>query len=296
LVDSYRSSLGLYGGSNLFSNGDEQAAGSISGGSVVQGQLYPNSPAGLTPFPTPAAYTDLGDLQIAANQVYTLQTGDYLVGTLNMASGASLRPQGGRVRLWFSSLAFSGHVDIGANIPSDLWLFSRASAANAVVMGSATLHGVIFGPNIPVTCNGSSEVFGALVGSSVAIAGSAQLHYDEDLGLGCRNGGLARAGEGKRGDSMNLPLGKSLVALPNPSRERFLALFKLDSPCRSRLLLTNLAGEIVGSKDLGELSTGEHKSEFSDQGLTSGLYFLFLQCDEGHGWNTTARFKVAIVR
>lgn len=55
--------------------------------------------------------------------------------------------------------------------------------------GSSAFYGTIYAANGNITVDGSGSVFGALIGNSVLIKGSTELHYDTQLGTTLATGG-----------------------------------------------------------------------------------------------------------
>ena len=302
-VDSYHSSLGVYGGANVEAHGDLQAADDIivNGLSEVHGDLDRTEPAGLCPVPTPVHYIDLGELNIHGS--YTFQAGDYVVDTINCNGTPSIRVHGGQVRIWFNNLNLAGSVGLDAERPSDLILFSRSTARQVNINGSSNFFtGVIFAPNIPVTLSGSGSYFGACVASRLVLNSSIGMHYDEDLGVGCRAafGGLKSARDrsaGKGGGGRYvLPLGKNLVAYPNPARVRMTVVFRLDRPGHLKLGLADLVGRTVGLRDLGLQDAGVNGLEWDLGKEAPGIYLLWATLDCGEGPQKLGLFKVAVVK
>ena len=87
-VDSYQSSDGAYGGSNLSANGNIVAGGSIiNNGGTIEGQQTQNSPSNLSVLAVPASAVNLplgssspGNLNInGASDSVTLAPGSYVV-------------------------------------------------------------------------------------------------------------------------------------------------------------------------------------------------------------------------
>lgn len=65
--------------------------------------------------------------------------------------------------------------------PSNLKIYMTGGTAE--VTSGNDFHGVIYAPNTDVTIDGSSDLFGAVVGRTLTITGSGFAHYDEALDL-----------------------------------------------------------------------------------------------------------------
>ncbi|MES2201962.1 MAG: hypothetical protein V4498_06910 [candidate division FCPU426 bacterium] len=88
--------------------------------------------------------------------------------------------------------------------------------------------------------------------------------------------------------------GKTLLAYPNPARDRATAVFRVTKPGRGRLILADLSGRTVKTQDLGEMASGVKSVEMGIEEMASGVYLLALQIDPGFGPETVAKFKLAI--
>lgn len=273
----------------------------LNGGSDIEGAQTPNSPSGLTPMPTPLAYTDLGDLNIDSD--YTFTGGDYLVQNLNVNGTPKIRTQGGRVRIWFKGMNLAGSVGFSGS-PDDLWLFSLGNAWQVNINGSCQLTGVVFAPNIPINVSGSNGVFGALVGSTVTLNGGVAMHYDEMLGAACvggngGGGGLFASRVGDAPKQMRIASivgGKQLIIGPNPARSHATAYYRSGQAKRARLTLLTLNGDIVQTLVLQALGDQIGQAELPLDGLANGVYWAVLQTDDGEGWMKKETFKLAVVK
>lgn len=300
LVDSYRSSLGAYGGGNRFSGGNVRAGTQIvlNGGADIQGIQNANSAAGLTPLPTPVSYIDLGNLNIEHD--YTFMAGDYLVESLNVNGSPKIRTEGGRVRIWFRGLNLAGSVGYGSQIPDNLWFFSRDNAWQVNLNGSCQLNGVIFAPNIPINDSASNAVHGALVGSSVTLNGNVAVHYDQDLGAACDGQGeslLARFdGERKSYDAWQMPKARALMLGPNPAHDNVSVFYRSGPAKRVQLILLTLAGDVIQTLLLQPSGDDVGRAEISLAQVASGVYLAVMQVDAGEGLAQRGTFKLAVVK
>jgi hypothetical protein len=185
-VDSFQSSLGAYGGSNVGSAAIVQAATSITNnGAVVRGTLRPNTPAGLAVVPVASGARNLpigsptpGSLNInTAAQSITLAPGNYVAANITVnAPGAIRISPAGQVRIWVTgSLNLGGNLNLGG-IPKNLALLVN-SAGFVNINGGGALHGIVYAPTSGV--NASGPVFGTVVGRSVTLNSGAAVHFDQ---------------------------------------------------------------------------------------------------------------------
>ena len=185
LVDSYASSAGAYGGSNVGIQAVVDAAKSIViTGGVVRGRQSPQSPAGLAVVAVPSNATNLplglrspGALNInnASNSV-TLAPGDYVAANINVnAPGALKVSPAGPVRIWVTgTLNLGGYENTNGSPKNFTFLVTSSAAVN--VNGGGSLVGLIYAPTANVILN--SQVFGSVVGSSVTLNSGAAVHFD----------------------------------------------------------------------------------------------------------------------
>lgn len=299
-VDSYQSSLGAYGPANNGVDGDVQAAMSITinSGGVVHGSLYPNDPAGLTPVPTPSSYTNLGDLNIQSD--YTFKAGDYLVDTLNVNGTPVISVEGGPVRIWFNSLNLAGTIGAGASEPSQLVFFSRVGAGQVNINGTtAGFTGVIYAPNITVILAGRGSFNGACVGSQLLLDSAPAVHYDEDLGQGCRavvkRAAMKLVGPGKTTTDVQQGPFRALAVVPNPAHGEVTVAYDLLEPALYTLRLMDIRGGLVAVKALGMRPAGAGQVRWDMEGYAPGVYWIEGEANEGGGVKHRSIFKLALL-
>jgi hypothetical protein len=296
-VDSYKSSLGAYGGSNIGSQGNVQAGQGIlvQPGGIITGTQLPNTPPYLTPLPTPAGnITNLGTLLVSAGQTLNLQTGDYLATDVTINKGGVLQALGGQVRLWFSgNLNQSGQIL--ADKPNDLWLIGNSTNGNSHLNAGSITDAVIYAPGTTVFLN--APLFGALYCNSATLNTGGAIHYDEDLNCTGSSGVLASLARSSvsRGYRGILPQGKVLILYPNPSHGQANVVYRLDATGQVELTILNVAGEVCQRDLLGQQGQGVQTIALDLNRLASGIYLIELTSNQGHGQIQNARFKFALV-
>jgi hypothetical protein len=184
LIDSYQSSLGAYGGTNIGSAAVVQAATTITNnGGVVHGTLKQHAPGGFAAVPVPAGAKNLplgssspGTLSInTAAQSITLAPGNYVAANINVSSpGAINVSPAGEVRIWVTgSLNLGGNLNLNG-IPKNLaFLLPNSGFVN---IGSGSLFGVVYAPTSSVFVSG--PVFGSVIGSNVNVNSGGAVHFD----------------------------------------------------------------------------------------------------------------------
>lgn len=187
LIDSYSSSQGAYGGSNIGANGNVVAGGSITNnGGTINGQQTPNTPSSL-PIPTipsnainlPIGSSSPGNLYInQASDSVILAPGTYVVQNLNVNSPGALSISPiGEVTIFVTGSLNLGGSENPNGVPGYLtFIVTQAGWVNLNANGQ--LYGGIYAPTSGI--NVSSQVYGYLVGSSVTLNGGAAVHYDQN--------------------------------------------------------------------------------------------------------------------
>jgi hypothetical protein len=193
LVDSYQSSLGAYGGSNVGSAAIVQAATTITNnGGVIHGTLKQNAPAGLAVVPVPSGATNLplgsrtpGTLSIGnAAQSITLAPGNYVAANVNVsAPGAINVSPAGEVRIWVTgSLNLGGNLNLNG-VPKNLAFLVTSSGF--VNINTGALFGLVYAPTSGMFVG--SPVFGTVIGKSVTLNSGSAVHFDQSSVCGASN-------------------------------------------------------------------------------------------------------------
>ena len=184
VVDSFQSSLGGYGGSNIGSNGNVVAKQSIlvQNNAIIRGTRTPNTASSMPLLSVPAGATKLplgasqpGSVNLNSGSL-TLAPGNYVVRDLNVNAPASLLVSGGGpVTIYVTnSLNLGGNLNPNG-LPSALTIVMTGTGSVAF-NSSGRLNGNIYAPASTVTLN--SPVFGYVVGGSVTLNTGSSLHYD----------------------------------------------------------------------------------------------------------------------
>jgi hypothetical protein len=185
LIDSYQSSLGAYGGTNVGSAAVVQAGTTISNnGGVVHGTQKQHAPAGFAVVPVPQGAKNLplgsrtpGTLSIGtAAQSITLAPGNYVAANINVSSpGAINVSPPGEVRIWVTgSLNLGGNLNLNG-IPKNLAFLVTSSGF--VNINNGALYGLVYAPTSVVFVSG--KVFGTVIGSSTTLNSGGAVHFDQ---------------------------------------------------------------------------------------------------------------------
>jgi hypothetical protein len=193
LVDSYQSSLGAYGGSNVGSAAIVQAGTTITNnGGVIHGTLRQHAPAGFAVVPVPSGAKNLplgsttpGTLNIGtAAQSITLAPGNYVAANVNVsAPGAINVSPAGEVRIWVTgSLNLGGNLNL-RGVPKNLAFLVTSSGF--VNINPGALYGLVYAPTSGVSVG--SPIFGTVVGRSVTLNSGSAVHFDQSSICGPSN-------------------------------------------------------------------------------------------------------------
>jgi hypothetical protein len=185
LTDSYQSSLGAYGGTNVGSAAIVQAATTISNnGGVVHGTLKPRTPGNFAVVPVPAGAKNLplgartpGSLGIgSASESITLAPGNYVATNISISTpGAITVSPPGQVRIWVTGqLSLGGNLNQGG-VPKNLAFLVTSSGW--VNINGGNIYGLVYAPTSGMFVSGS--VFGTVIGKSVTLNSGGALHFDK---------------------------------------------------------------------------------------------------------------------
>jgi len=124
-----------------------------------------------------------GDLKSTGTGTLALANGTYCFHNLTLNGGATLQVNGAVV------IKVTGVVDAGGggfynstNIPANLQLLSSYTGSNGVtVKGGSGAYMTVYAPTTDVILMGTSDLYGALIGKTLSVGGTASIHYDTAL-------------------------------------------------------------------------------------------------------------------
>jgi len=82
-----------------------------------------------------------------------------------------------------------------------------------------------------------------------------------------------------------------IYLFPNPATESFSVSFTIENNNSTTLSMTNVIGEVVWSKNCGELSAGNHEFRIDTRQFASGIYQFRIKTNEG-----TVTKKISVVK
>ncbi len=131
----------------------------------------------------PASFPLAGncDFSLNANESVSLPPGTYYFKNLDLSTSSRVDISGKTVIYMTDELkmAASSSINNSTQNPSNLKILSTHNKAK--LTADATFYGVLYAPNAEITVSGNADIFGAVVGKKLTIAGDSAIHYDEDL-------------------------------------------------------------------------------------------------------------------
>ncbi len=196
-VRSTRAGVVLSGATAVTGNATAGTTVSKSGSAVVNGTTTNNALAPVMTLPGVAACTSYsstsgfsgtysynpatGNLSLSGSQILTLANGTYCFNNLTMTNSVQLKINGPVV------IKLTGVLNVGGasvinnltGVPGNLSILSSFSGVNGVIINNGTNNlMLVYAPQTGVSISGIAPVFGNVVGKSVVIANSGNLHYD----------------------------------------------------------------------------------------------------------------------
>lgn len=164
-------------------HGDATAA-SISDMKRITGtKTITSAITSVLPVAIPSGIPNIGAISLTGGATRTLSTGSYLVTgiTIGVGSGLVIDNSAGPVTLYVTgpiTISGNGSVTMTNPDPERFALYVATSSA-VTLTESGQFYGLLYAPLSPVTLSGtSSTIYGSLVGLSVTLRDSSQVHYD----------------------------------------------------------------------------------------------------------------------
>lgn len=125
-----------------------------------------------------------GDLSVSGGRTVTLADGDYCFRNITLSGGATLAVNG-PVRIELTGiLNASGGAFLNSTYdPANLEIVSSYAGATGVLLsgGGQGAYLSIYAPQTAISLSGSAQVYGAVLGRSLALSGGAAIHEDAAL-------------------------------------------------------------------------------------------------------------------
>lgn len=209
LIDSYDSSLGSYGGTNIGIDGhvatDATAAASVTlkktviingdmttgvgsnpstvisnpGGAAIAGTISAATSV-VSPQTISTSIPSSGALDLSGSTTQTLTTGTYRFDSINLSGSATLQASGPVVIYVDGAVTLGGNVSTASSKPSNMIIYVTGTS-DVTLSGSVAFYGALYAPNSTVQVSGSGDIYGAMVAKNYNHNGSGDVHYDVSL-------------------------------------------------------------------------------------------------------------------
>jgi Flp pilus assembly protein TadG len=213
-TDSYDSSKGSYGASNIGNYGNVASNGDIDlqGNPTVNGWAYYGSSGSINgvahadgsqnlvkslsyqSVSTPSSYDNSSiassgylDKQNppnftmhSNNSSVTLAPGTYYFNNFT-ATGGTINVTGPVTIYVAGSVSLTGNVDDG-ELPSNLTVNVLPSSPSVNFGGNSSLYAQVYAPDTAVTGGGTGDFYGSVIGQTLSLGGTGAIHYDSSLG------------------------------------------------------------------------------------------------------------------
>jgi hypothetical protein len=213
-TDSYDSSKGPYGASNVSNYGNVASNGDIDlqGNPTVNGWAYYGSGGSINgvthadgtqnlvkplSYNSVSAPTSYDNSSIASsgyldhqnppnftmhgnNSSITLAPGTYYFNNFS-ATGGTISVSGPVTIYVAGTFNLTGNVDDG-EVPSNLSVNVLPSSTSVSFGGTSSLYAEVYAPDTPVAGGGTGDFYGSVIGQTLTLGGTGAIHYDASLG------------------------------------------------------------------------------------------------------------------
>lgn len=209
-TDSYDSSIGAYGGSNVYARGsvgtDSTTASTVtlSGNARINGNVTTgvgsdpatvisttdsaaitgSTAAALTPQNPSSVTTSVsssGALSISGNTTVTLAPGTYNYSSLSITGNGRLATSGAVVIYVSGSISIAGNgISTASSKPTNMLIYATGTSAVSF-SGNGNIYAGVYAPNSTVSNTGNGTIYGAVVSNIYNQTGNGAIHFDEAL-------------------------------------------------------------------------------------------------------------------
>jgi hypothetical protein len=141
----------------------------------------------VTLTPTPGVPFALGDVQVEGIEL-VLNPGTYHINSLQVAGNADIRVGGGGQALVkvagqgsTAPLTLTGNSMSNPSYDPMNLQFTYSGTGTVTVTGHSDAAAIVYAPKASVVLTGNSDFYGAIVGGTVSVTGSASIYYDTNL-------------------------------------------------------------------------------------------------------------------
>lgn len=113
---------------------------------------------------------------------YDIPEGDYYFNDLTLSGQSSLNVSG-KTRIWLTGNLRTAGGKLANNTGKADQLQILMTGGTADITGNVDFYAVIYAPDTAVEIQGTGQLTGAVVGKTLRMTGTGDIHYDEDLDL-----------------------------------------------------------------------------------------------------------------
>jgi Flp pilus assembly protein TadG len=122
-----------------------------------------------------------GSISLGNQKSASVPGGVYYFKDLNMNAGAKLEFTGPATLYLTGNLKLGGNAITNKNLPKNLRIVMLKPNSKAELSGGSDLFADIYAPLAAITISGNGDIYGSIVGKSLAMSGEAAIHYDMSL-------------------------------------------------------------------------------------------------------------------
>jgi hypothetical protein len=180
---------------------------SVSGGGTISGSTYPLTAPLYFPPGDAGAYATNNDnanipswamsgnsFSLSSSKSVTLPGGTYYFNNFSMSGSSGLTFMGPATIYCYGSFTMSGSTSTYAARSSNLTLImctkpDGKAPGTVTLSGSSDFYASVYAPQSPVTLSGTGDIYGSVLGLSIDMTGTSNVHYDMNLDV--NNGVIA---------------------------------------------------------------------------------------------------------
>lgn len=121
------------------------------------------------------------DIKVKGNEILTLPGGTYWAENFVVSGNGRVNFTGPATVYISDEIKISGNgIGTAGNLPSNLKILV-ADDCEVSLSGNSSFYGWLYAPDSRIDITGNGELFGAVVGKSIAMSGNGKVHLDEAL-------------------------------------------------------------------------------------------------------------------
>jgi Flp pilus assembly protein TadG len=126
------------------------------------------------------------DIDLGNQKNVSVPGGTYYFRNMTMGAGSEINFTGPTTLYLTGNLSLGGHAITNQNMPKNLRIVMLNPNTTISLSGGTDLFADIYAPLSAITVSGNGDIYGAIVGKTIAMTGEAGIHYDLSLLGGVR--------------------------------------------------------------------------------------------------------------